>query len=115
MAEKPPSKDKDKSKVHKLSLKGSSKLVAEFVRLVDALLCSTLFRLVAARMYILTYCSVVPILNPYHPVRSRRPEKTQPWTDELTDPKLSAWRIPCRGLHSVRHILSMFLSPSYKS
>jgi mitotic spindle assembly checkpoint protein MAD2 len=33
MSEKPPSKDKDKSKVHKLSLKGSSKLVAEFVRL----------------------------------------------------------------------------------
>ncbi|KAL2205452.1 HORMA domain-containing protein [Sarocladium strictum] len=30
MSEKPPSKDKDKSKVHKLSLKGSSKLVAEF-------------------------------------------------------------------------------------
>ncbi|KAK0386627.1 hypothetical protein NLU13_6462 [Sarocladium strictum] len=30
MAEKPPAKDKDKSKVHKLSLKGSSKLVAEF-------------------------------------------------------------------------------------
>ncbi|KAH8177849.1 HORMA domain-containing protein [Sarocladium implicatum] len=30
MAEKPASKDKDKSKVHKLSLKGSSKLVAEF-------------------------------------------------------------------------------------
>lgn len=31
MASKAPSKDKDKSKVHKLSLKGSSKLVAEFV------------------------------------------------------------------------------------
>lgn len=27
------SKDKDKSKVHKLSLKGSARLVAEFVRL----------------------------------------------------------------------------------
>lgn len=26
------SKDKDKSKVHKLSLKGSARLVAEFVR-----------------------------------------------------------------------------------
>lgn len=32
MSSKEPSKDKDKSKVHKLSLKGSSKLVAEFVR-----------------------------------------------------------------------------------
>jgi mitotic spindle assembly checkpoint protein MAD2 len=27
-------KDKDKSKVHKLSLKGSARLVAEFVRLI---------------------------------------------------------------------------------
>jgi hypothetical protein len=31
MAEKSSHKDKDKSKVHKLSLKGSSKLVSEFV------------------------------------------------------------------------------------
>lgn len=31
MPPKESSKDKDKSKVHKLSLKGSSKLVAEFV------------------------------------------------------------------------------------
>lgn len=32
MASKEAPKDKDKSKVHKLSLKGSAKLVAEFVR-----------------------------------------------------------------------------------
>lgn len=40
------SKDKDKSKVHKLSLKGSSRLVAEFVRFVSLppCHCSTNFR-----------------------------------------------------------------------
>lgn len=32
-SEKPSKKDKDTSKVHKLSLKGSARLVAEFVRL----------------------------------------------------------------------------------
>lgn len=31
-SEKPSKKDKDTSKVHKLSLKGSARLVAEFVR-----------------------------------------------------------------------------------
>lgn len=35
MADKAAEKDKDKSKVHKLSLKGSAKLVAEFVRHLD--------------------------------------------------------------------------------
>lgn len=35
MADKAAEKDKDKSKVHKLSLKGSAKLVAEFVRHPD--------------------------------------------------------------------------------
>jgi hypothetical protein len=33
--DKSKSKDKDESKVHKLSLKGSSRLVAEFVRLLS--------------------------------------------------------------------------------
>lgn len=32
MPSEKPTKDKDKSKVHKLSLKGSARLVAEFVR-----------------------------------------------------------------------------------
>jgi hypothetical protein len=36
MASAAPEKEKDKSKVHKLSLKGSAKLVAEFVSLLHA-------------------------------------------------------------------------------
>jgi hypothetical protein len=92
------SKDKDKSKVHKLSLKGSSKLVAEFVR-----------------------CFPPPPRR-----ESSREANQQPWHDssntrstrfcttrnppllrtngELTRPlsQVPARRLPCRGLHSVR-------------
>lgn len=53
-------KDKDKSKVHKLSLKGSSRLVAEFVRLS---------RPPPPATASLTLRPPVPILYPHDPVR----------------------------------------------
>lgn len=68
MSSKESSKSKDKSKVHKLSLKGSARLVAEFVS------SSTLSSLSSALSQKLTtdfQCSLVPILHPQHPVRTR--------------------------------------------
>lgn len=44
-SEKPSKEKKDTSKVHKLSLKGSAKLVAEFVRFARSVSCLVLLRL----------------------------------------------------------------------
>lgn len=57
------SKDKDKSKVHKLSLKGSARLVAEFVRLQSR----RFLRLCDSLLMVEVYA--VPILYSQHPVR----------------------------------------------
>lgn len=75
--------DKDKSKVHKLSLKGSAKLVAEFVRVVLLLgysvppVLSDVTRLVDWEMLDIvankTMHSAVSILHPHHPVREYLP------------------------------------------
>lgn len=73
--DKSKSKDKDESKVHKLSLKGSSRLVAEFVGLVSRnLLCSVAPN---AQMLIESFLclSTVPILDTYDPVRRPTPRQ----------------------------------------
>jgi len=62
-------KDKDKSKVHKLSLKGSSRLVAEFVRLS---------RPPPPVTASLTLRLPVPILYPHDPVRELQPPSSRP-------------------------------------
>lgn len=67
--------NKDESKVHKLSLKGSSRLVAEFVRLLSRnLLCPIVSN---AQMLIEPFLclSTVPILDTYDPVRRPTPRK----------------------------------------
>jgi hypothetical protein len=61
--EPPKEKDKDKSKVHKLSLKGSAKLVAEFVSLPPS---SAVFLHVAFSNQDLS----VPILHSHYSVRA---------------------------------------------
>ncbi len=58
-------KSKDRSKVHKLSLKGSAKLVAEFVRWKLSLLPSSHPQQSANRTAL-----PVPILDPHDTVRS---------------------------------------------
>lgn len=73
--DKSKSKGKDESKVHKLSLKGSSRLVAEFVRLHPRNLLCPIFS--DAQMLIESFLcrSTVPILDTYDPVRQPTPRK----------------------------------------
>lgn len=81
--DKSKSKDKDESKVHKLSLKGSSRLVAEFVRLLSRnLLCPVAPN---AQMLIESFLclSTVPILDTYHPVRRPPRKRCQAQDEEL--------------------------------
>lgn len=70
-------KEKDKSKVHKLSLKGSSKLVAEFVssKQQPSTHLDTYLPKYRALPQILTgHClPLVPILDTYHIVRIHDP------------------------------------------
>lgn len=73
MASTAPEKEKDKSKVHKLSLKGSAKLVAEFVSILpgeSGVEGCTLSVTVTNHS---TSVTLVPILDPYDSVRA--PEK----------------------------------------
>lgn len=55
-SEKPSKKDKDTSKVHKLSLKGSARLVAEFVRLRPQPTAESFFPLIVYPMLALAQC-----------------------------------------------------------
>ena len=64
MASAAPATEKDKSKVHKLSLKGSSKLVAEFVSVV------AVFLFVARRQELIPIHLQVSVLDTHDIVRS---------------------------------------------
>lgn len=68
--EKPKEKSGDKAKTHKLSLKGSSKLVAEFVSRIRGLALSILPSL-ACFQADKTATLTVPILNTHNSVRPR--------------------------------------------
>jgi hypothetical protein len=63
-------KDKDKAKTHKLSLKGSSKLVAEFVSRHPRGKTAQRFpeHLMHGAPKLTAFNAVVPILNTYDPV-----------------------------------------------
>jgi hypothetical protein len=72
--------DKDKSKVHKLSLKGSAKLVAEFVSFLHLPLNharSTISPQFDSTRELTLSTSTVPVLDPYHSVRTgKHPSKS---------------------------------------
>lgn len=103
--DKTKSKGKEESKVHKLSLKGSSRLVAEFVRLVPGnLLCATIS---SAQLLIESFLwlSTVPILDTYDPVRRPTPSKRYQTQDKelIASLQIPTRRLPSRRLYSVRY------------
>lgn len=71
--DKTKSKGKDESKVHKLSLKGSSRLVAEFVRLLSRNVVCPIVSSAQLLTESFLYRSTVPILDTYDPVRGPTP------------------------------------------
>jgi hypothetical protein len=134
---KEPSKDKDKSKVHKLSLKGSSRLVAEFVCSSD--ICPMTCR------HANPFNCLVPILHSHHFVRYPMPQypsekENNEWHSPrkdrgcsatkhhetnkpviarlirvISNNQVPAWRLPSRGLHSVRQTATIALTHVPKS